>query len=86
MEPKANDIWETNEGRLVLIIEVPEHRVNYLAREAILPEPIPMRLGILWYDDIDKTFVASEILNRLKVKRDDISQAEWFRQAIIKVS
>ena len=73
--PKTHDVWKTREGRIVLIVEVHWETDK---REVTTPQ-----LGMLWYDEIDKTFTVSELMNRLE-SRLDMTMTEWFNQAALK--
>lgn len=60
--PKVNEVWETQQNRLVLIVDAPE----------------PSELCMLWFDEIECEFTVSKLYSRLKCRRDNITVAELF--------
>ena len=78
-EIKSNQVWKTKEGRAVLIVEVHWSKDALDYREPILP-----KLGMLWYDEIDKNFTVSELMNRLDCLLETTA-AEWFEQSIVRM-
>ena len=69
-EPKANEVWQTREGHKVLI-------VWSFAPGNPASQPDDMHLCMLWFDEVDKTFTVSELMNRL-VCRQKMTATEWF--------
>lgn len=69
MKPNVNEVWITKEGRLCLIVDVPEMESDQ-DKESI---------GMLWFDDIYKEWTVSKIYSRL-VRKTNLTPAEFFRR------
>ncbi len=62
-EPQVNQVWRTKLGRLALIVD--------LRVEGKL-------LAILWYDDISKEWIISEIFDRLEYQLPKLTPLQFF--------
>lgn len=64
MTPQPNEIWLTESGRSVLIVEHPMTEVEG-------------NLGFIWFDEVDNTMNFSPVMDQLKELIEGATIADW---------
>ena len=70
LNPQVNETWKTKSGRTVLIVKV--------ISESATESPVES-LGFMWWDEVDREFLVSPLMGRLRERVSQTPQ-EFFKE------